>query len=152
MENSPIAFALYCDRQLVLVLVLVFALLQGCFQSKPEARVYLVTVKLTQLVRFQISDFRFQNQRGRRWGSFNASSRLPLHSFPHAKETFRVRLQQIQVPSTHRQIDACFFELGFEVLGIGTEVEVEVEPNPRRWVSCPVVNLSSNASQSLDGI
>ena len=59
MENSPIAFALYCDRQLVLVLV--FALLQGCFQSKPEARVYLVTVKLTQLVRFQISDFRFQN-------------------------------------------------------------------------------------------
>jgi hypothetical protein len=35
MENSPIAFALYCDRQLVLVLalvlalVLVFALLQG---------------------------------------------------------------------------------------------------------------------------
>jgi hypothetical protein len=46
---------------------------------------------------------------------------------------------------------ACFFELGFEVLGIGTEVEVEVEPNPRRWVSCPVVNLSSNASQSVIG-
>ena len=115
MENSPIAFALYCDRQLVLVLVLVFALLQGCFQSKPEAGVYLVTVKLTQLVRFQISELK---REGRGWGSFNASSRLPLHSFPHAKETFRVRLQQIQVPSMHRQIDACFFELGFEVLGI----------------------------------
>jgi hypothetical protein len=64
MENSPIAFALYCDRQLVLVLVLVFALLQGCFQSKPEARVYLVTVKLTQLVRFQISDFRIREEEG----------------------------------------------------------------------------------------
>jgi hypothetical protein len=35
---------------------------------------------------------------------------------------------------------------------VEVEVEVEVETNPRRWVSCPVAELSSNASQSLDGI
>jgi hypothetical protein len=56
-------------------------------------------------------------------GEFQRVVASPTPLLPHAKETFRVRLQQIQVqlPSTHRQIDACFFELGFEVLGGGTE-------------------------------
>jgi hypothetical protein len=83
-------------------------------------------------------------------GEFQRVVASPIPLLPSCKGNISCPCAAIQIPSTHRQIDACFFELGFEGLGIGTEVEVE--PNPRRWVSCPVAELSSNASQSLDGI
>jgi hypothetical protein len=82
MKNSPIAFALYCDRQLVLVLVLVFALLQGCFQSKPEAGVYLVTS--SKVLKMQISHFGIE-ERGKGVGEFQRVVASPTPLLPSCK-------------------------------------------------------------------
>ena len=86
MKNSPIAFALYCDRQLVLVLVLVlvFALLQGCFPvetTRLGLSCHLVKVKNHSIS--QISDFELGEREG--VGEFQRVVASPTPLLPSCK-------------------------------------------------------------------